>query len=272
MRRRAYVIVCAVFVLAAITVLQRQAAAFTLTSIVQDAKEHYAKFLRAVKDIVIVQESVAAAKAGKLSSRITTMRKGKKFRIETKTNLPGRGQMPQMSVIVVYDGKNVWSVTPFLGKKLLSPEQAKDYKRNQHWTDWIGPGASLVGKEKVAGRQAYVIDVGSKSPDVPFTRIWVDTKWLEVVQGRFTSKSAKTMLFRSTDFRNLCGEFRIPYKTEILEDGKPLVTIMTKSVKTNANLSDDLFDPDKIKPAGPSFQDLMRGIQKGGPEAQTGGD
>lgn len=164
--------------------------------------------------------------------------------------------MAEMEFIVIYDGEDIWMISPFTGKEKLSDEE-KQYQTEQNWWDWLKNGAEVVGSEKVDGRDCYVVEVEDEE-EVPFTRLWLDKKSLTFIKGESKAPTGEKMVVVNSDFKKIKGDWEMPYKTQIFEDDELISTTLVKSLKINQGLSDDLFDPDKVEVKTPDMQEMMK--------------
>ncbi len=243
-----------------------QALASDLATIVKEAQAKYAKFEKEVKDMTTVHETVTTEP--KMTSEMKTFKKGEKFRLEHKVQMPEEAEMPEgmgmaeMEFIVIYDGKDIWVISPFTGKEKLSEEEAKQYGREKNWWDWLKDVGKVVGSEKVGGRDCYVVEVEDEEvedkEEFPFTRLWLDKKNLTMVKCEIDAPTGEKMVFVYSDFRKIKGDWEIPYKTEVYMNGRLMSTSVVKSLKINQGLSDDLFDPDKVEVKGFDMQEMMK--------------
>ena len=63
---------------------------------------------------------------------------------------------------------------------------------------------------------------------------------------------------KTFDFRKVKGDWELPYKTEMYGNNELMSTTLVKSVEINKGLSDDLFNPDKVKIKGFNMQEMMK--------------
>jgi outer membrane lipoprotein-sorting protein len=124
----------------------------------------------------------------------------------------------------------------------------------------------LVGEEKVADRNASVIEVkqdeNSQAGPGSFSKVWIDTSdyCMLKAQSRTPNGIAES---RFSDFRKVQGDFSMPFLHEVYMDGVLQSKSVTKSVKLNSGLSDDLFDGSKLQSQGMSLEDMMKGSTQG---------
>lgn len=231
------------------------------SSILKEAKAKYAKFEKEVKDMTIMQETkmvISEKDKKEMTSEMKILRKGEKFRVETKMQMPDMPEaMGEMETVIIYDGEDLWMISSFLGKKKLSDEEAHEYQTERNWWDLISEKAKIVGTEKVDKRECYVVET-KEEKEFPFTRIWLDKKSLDLIKGERKQPKEETMLWVHSDFKKVKGDWEMPYKTEIYTGEKLVSTSLVKSLEINKGLSDDLFDPDKVKVKGFDMQEMMK--------------
>ena len=239
------------------------------SSILEQAEAKYAKFEKEIKDMTIVQEMKVITPEGEMVSEIKMLKKGEKFRVETRMQVPETPDMPEgmggMETIIIYDGKDTWMISSFQGKKKLSGEEKKQYERERNWWELVSEKAKIVGTEKVDKRECYVVEMeGGK--ESPFTRLWLDKKNLDLTKAESKWPKGETMVLIHSDFRKIKGDWEMPYKREIYMDGELMSTFLVKSIEINKGLSDDLFDPDKVKVKGFDVEEMMRKMMPKGEE------
>jgi outer membrane lipoprotein-sorting protein len=231
-------------------------------SILKQGKARHAKFEKEVKDMAIVQESEMVTPKGKVTSEMKLFSKGKKFRIETKTEMPETSQgMGAMEAIMIYDGKDMWMISPFMGKKKLPKEKEKEHQAEMNWWGMASEKAKIVGTEKVGKRECYVVELKEKK-ESHFDKVWLDKKNLVLTKAESRGAEGKAIISLYSDFRKIKGDWEMPYKTEIYEGNKLMSTTLVKSLQVNKGLSDDLFDPNKVKAKESGMRDMMRRMMK----------
>lgn len=239
-----------------------QSVAADWATVLKEAKAKYAKFEKDVKDMTIVQEIKLIISDGIVTSEAKMLRKGQKFRMDTQIGMripQAPKEMGKMETIIIDDGKDTWMISSLMGKMKLSNEQGDIYRKDRNWWTIISDKAEIVGTEKIGDRECYVVLIKEPKKS-PFTRIWLDKKNLVLVQAESKGSKGETMLVVSSDFKKIKGDWEWPYKTEIYANGKPMTTSRVKSLDINQGLSDDLFNPDKVKV---KEIDLRRMMEKG---------
>jgi len=238
-----------------------QVLAQDLATILEQAEANYAKFENEVKDMTILQEMKVVTPEGEMVSEIKMLKKGEKFRMETRIQMPEAPEMPAgMETIIIYDGKDTWMISPFLGMKKLSGEEEKQYQKDRNWWKLVSEKAKIVGTEKVGERECYVVEI-EQGAEYPFTRLWVDKKNLYLIKGESKGPKKETIIWILSDFKKVKGTWEIPYKTETYADGKLVSTSLVKTLEINQGLSDDLFTVPEVKEEkkkGPGFPGMMK--------------
>ncbi len=212
--------------------------------------------------MINLEQEMNMAQTG-MKMLMKVMRKGAKYRVETVTSTPAGtsgGRMPDMTTIIVCDGKETWMVSPFAGKRRIDGAEAQDYSPHLDWTDRLKGRLVLLGKEKVGGRSAWVIEVkqDEKAPGIEaFSKVWIDTSnyWMLKAESKTQRGVAVSQL---SDFRKVRGAFSMPFLHEVSINGVLQSKMVTKNVKINTGLSDDLFDASKLKSQGMSIEDMLK--------------
>jgi outer membrane lipoprotein-sorting protein len=241
-----------------------------LSSILEKLEAKYAKFEEEIKDMTTVQEIKVVTPEGEMVSEMQMLRKGEKFRMDTTMQMSQAPDMPEgmgeMKTIIIYDGKDTWMISSFTGKKKkLSGKDEKQYQRERNWWKLISEKAKLLGTEKVGKRECYVVKI--EEEEYPFTKLWLDKRNLVLIKNESKGTEGEIILLIHSDFRKIKGDWEMPYKTEMYTDGELMATSLVKSIKINKGLSDDLFDPDKVKIKRKGFgMEMMREMIREGAE------
>jgi hypothetical protein len=168
-----------------------------------------------------------------------------------------------MTVIQAYDGTSGWAVNPFLGKSEPEPmpkEQAREAEEQADFDgpliDWKQKGhlVELVGKEKLAGGDAYKLKVTLKGGDVRY--FFVDAaSFLEVrAEGQRTGPEGTVEFENSlSDYREI-GGLMIAHAVEMGPKGSAQKSKLTlDKVELNPVLDDARFKmPAKAATPAPS--------------------
>ena len=84
-------------------------------------------------------------------------------------------EMGGMETIIIYDEKDMWMISPFMGKKKLSDKEKAQYQIEKNYWELVSENAEIVGTEKIDDRECYVVDI-KEQKESPFTKIWLDKK------------------------------------------------------------------------------------------------
>ena len=242
----------------------------SLSDILRKAESNYKNFNQDLKDMAMVFDAKIYTPEGEMITEMKLFTKGEKSRSETLMKFPESAGMPEgmgsMLVIVISDGQDTWMISPFVGKKKLTTEQAEEqmqYQMGMNWWRSISDKAKYIGIERINNRECYVLKIEAEGDSLD-TKIWVDKNNLFLVQTENKSDSGKTMRMIFSDFRKIKDNWELAYKTEGFTDGEPFMTILLKSFEINQGISDDLFDVDKVEVSGPNMQEMMQNMMQEG--------
>ncbi|OGF50097.1 MAG: hypothetical protein A2044_05070 [Candidatus Firestonebacteria bacterium GWA2_43_8] len=228
-------------------------------SIVKRAKERNKRFINIVKDITIKQETTTNTEKGDMTSEMEVIKKGDKIRTNTTVNINTKKEMPPMTMAYINDGKDAWMISPMMGKQRLNIDQDNNQSQKD-WLERISDKATLSGSEKVNGRNCYVLNVENSN----IKKMWIDKKNLVLVKEESRNKDGKMFSVSCSNFKKIIEDYEIPYKMEMVLEGKNFGTVTIRSIELNKNVSDDLFDADKAagKQTGPSVEEMMKMYKK----------
>jgi len=242
----------------------------SLSDILRKAESKYKNFNQDFKDIAMVFDAKIYTPEGEMTSEMKLFTKGEKSRSEIVMQIPEAAGMPEgmgsILVVVIFDGQDVWMISPFIGKKKLTAVQAEEqmyYQTGMNWWRSISDKAKYIGIERINNRECYVLEIEAGGASL-YSRIWVDKNNLFLVQTEGKNDSGETMRMIFSDFRKIKDNWELPYKTEGFMDEVQMMTILLKSFEINQGLSDDLFDVDKVEVSGPNVQEMMQNLMQQG--------
>jgi outer membrane lipoprotein-sorting protein len=227
--------------------------------------ESCTKYQQGLKDLTWTMEMEVPSSEGALKTTSTLYSRGKQFRVEVSMegmeNMGMPAGMEGMKTIVIGDDTSAWIINPMMGKSQIPADEAAKYRANWSCTDYMPVAAEIIGSEKIAGRDCYVLSVLDKSSD--FAKLWIDQKSFNLMKMEGNPQEGVASVIVFSDYRKVSGDFEMPFRTEMYS-GKDLIsTTIVKSIAVNKGISDDLFDPDKIKASsGPDMKDVMDQMQK----------
>lgn len=154
------------------------------------------------------------------------------------------------TAVQTYDGAQGWKLRPFLGRRTAEPFSAEEARVAAAQSDLDGPlldavahheRVSLLGTEKVDGRDCYKLEVTGRGPA---RHVWVDAQtYLDVkVDGvRHVDGKDRPIFTAFRDWRSDDG-ILLPHLLETTVEGvRGSEKIVVDKVAVNAPLRDDLF-------------------------------
>lgn len=230
-------------------------------TILEKIKAKYDGYQEKIEDITMVMVTKMNTKKGEVSAEYTTYKKGDKFRSETSMEVPDMPEeMKGMKMIVIYDGKDTWMISPFMGKKRKLPEdKSTHYKRQADWWNWLSEKGKVIGSDKIDDIDCYIVQLDIE--DAPYSKLWVSKDEYQVLKAEYSEGKEHIGVILFSDYKNIADKYPMPHKMEILIDGEVASTMLIKSIEINKGLSDDLFDPDKVKVKG-GLQQMMQQMMK----------
>ena len=242
----------------------------SLSDILKKAESNYKNFNQDFKDMAIVFDAKMFTPEGEMTSEMKLFTKGEKSRSETLMKFPESANMPEgmdsMLVVVISNGQDTWMISPFVGKKKLTTEQAEEqmhYQTGMNWWKFVSDKTKYVGIEKIEGRECYLLELEIER-ESPYKRIWVDKDRLFLVQAEGDSSDGNKVRTTFSDFRKAKSSWELPYKIEVFINEVQTMTVLTKSLEINKGLTDDLFDADKVEISGPNMQEMIQNLMQQG--------
>jgi len=222
------------------------------------------KYQQSVKDLSWTMEMDIPSSDGSLKTTTLLYSKGKMFRVEVSMEGMEDAGMPAemagMKTIVIGDGESAWIINPMMGKSQIPAEEASKYRAKWSCADYMPVAAEIVGSEKLGGRDCYVLSVLDASSD--YAKLWIDQNGFHLLKMEGKPQEGVASVIVLSDYRKVSGDFEMPYRTEMYSGKELISTGVVKSVEVNKGLSDELFDPDKIKVSGPDMKGMMDQMEK----------
>jgi outer membrane lipoprotein-sorting protein len=225
-----------------------------IAGLVEKSNKRFEKFRSSIEDMTLVQEMRSQAPQGEMVSEMSMYLKGDKYRAES---VVVNGAMKGARSVIIFDGENGWMISSIAGKTQLPQDQNDMYKPHFNSLELISENARITGSEEVDGKDCYVIENTEKA-EFPITKIWLDKEQLIIVKSEANDPSGGKMVFVYSDFRKIKDILEFPFKTEGSKEGKIFTTSVITKLETDSDLSDDLFDPDKVEIKQVDLQDLMK--------------
>ncbi|MDD5440399.1 MAG: outer membrane lipoprotein-sorting protein [Candidatus Omnitrophica bacterium] len=241
-------------------------------SVVKEARDKNTSFESAIQDMTFVQEMNMKGPQGPVPQAITVYKKGNKIRTESTVKMPGMpADASSVQNVLIYDGNETWVSSPLMGKQKLTDSRHHSGGIND-WCTMVSDQGKIVGEETINDRACYVAEVQSNK-EMPFTKLWIDKKTLNMVKGEALMPNGATAIWVASDFRPVEGGWEIPFKSEMYM-GKDLVsTSLMKSFTVNSGLKEDLFNPQALPDQKVSMEDIMKRMKPAqGAVKQEGAD
>lgn len=218
--------------------------------ILDKIKQKYDGFEKSVKDMELVMQIDTTATGAPVKAQQSIFRKGDKVRIESVVTPPSGTPSGPKKTVFIFDGKDTWMLSAGKDAQKLPPDASAQMKTDEKWWDRILGKAKVKGEEKIAGRDAYVIEIPGEKGGPPST-LWVDKNALVLLQAQSQNEQGKPAKWVFSDFRKIDG-WEMPFKTEMYVGGALQSTSIMKSFQINKGVSDDLFNPQKKEAPGKS--------------------
>lgn len=237
-------------------------------SIHEKIKAKYADFDKQFQDMALVEEVTMVGAAGQMMPTTSkSFHKGKKIRTESSMiHIPNMPEgMGDMQSITIDDGLDVWMISSFGGKHKLSGKELQQHRMHDSLRNLFPDKGTIIATEVVDGRECYVVEFDKDyATGRGYSKVWLDTVDLIPVkgEGKDDSNGDQTMILWS-DFKKIKDSDRMmPHTTQIFLNGRLMLKTTIKSIEVNRGISDDLFDPEKVKVQGPDMQDMMKKIMQ----------
>jgi len=236
-------------------------------------EKKYSGFSDEVKDMEILMKTESKDMKEMAPSEIKMFRKGDKFRMEMEMNMPESAGMPAemggMKNIMIFDGKDLWTVNKLTGKQKLPSDANVSNKDQLNWWEDLPEKGKIIGSEKIGDRDCYIVETWDEEDKDNIIKGWIEKTTLLLIKMQSESPKNKTFTVINSNFQKVKG-WELPYTTEIFTG----VDLMTKTTITdfsiNKDLSDELFDADKVSadmkgvPGMPDMKNMMKNFKPEG--------
>lgn len=208
------------------------------------------------------REKIKAVKTVRMTGKMS-MGQGMEAPITLEMSRPNRMRMEftvqGMTGVQTYDGKEGWTVMPFMGKTDPEPIAGKQLDMIQEQADFDGllmdykdkgHKVELVGKEDLQGTPAYKLKVTKKNGDIGY--YWLDAdSFLEVKASGKTNMNGQEIEGESYfgDYKEV-GGVMYAHSMENKAVGAPgSMTMTIDKIEVNPDLSASRFGkPESAKP------------------------
>jgi hypothetical protein len=115
--------------------------------------------------------------------------------------------------------------------------------------EWRGLGVreDVSHAVRVRGRPVTIIGAGPSDPASP--AVWLDEQYgvIRVITRERLLKGVRLVDLTLSEHRPLLDGLFFPYRQELFADGRMVLLVIVRSVAVNANLPDELFDPEALR-------------------------
>ena len=145
-----------------------------------------------------------------------------------------------------FDGTTGYVIDTFNGNRDITGPQLASMRNSAFPTAWIdyqarGLTIALTGKETLAGRPAFALEV--KPKDGPVTRTWIDTETYMLLQTSVKAEAPGLgeidQITEYADYRTVDG-VKVPFQVKSINSAQT-VTAVLKEVTHNVELDDASF-------------------------------
>lgn len=224
----------------------------------REAQAKCQRQLAAAGDVTIVQTMTMHTPEGEFASEQIVYYKGEKTRVEMTLHMPAGGLRDGMQTVMIDDGAESWVINSLSGKTKDTEGGGAHAATTQRCWNFTPENSQITGEGTAQGRACYLVELTHEKAT---HTLWLDQETLRVLQGetRDTEAAVRWVL---TDFRAADG-YEHPYKVELYDGDALLAEMRVQSVQTQADLPDELFDPDKVELKPLDMEDLMRRMLQG---------
>lgn len=226
----------------------------TTADILNKIKAEYKSADKKITTMEMEQTITIMNDKDKIVTTSKMQKKNAKFRMEI--SIPMEEGNEPMKTVVLFDGTDVWSLLPVIGKQKLTGKDAEKYenqKDGQWWDDL--EGMEYIGDEKVDGADCYVLS--KKEKEVEIEKYWLNKSGLYPMKSE-NKIDDNVMTTIYSDIKTIEG-YKMPCKYSTYEKENLVSEVQIKSISINKELSDDLFDPEKLK-SDVNVQDMFKGM------------
>ena len=210
----------------------------SVKTIVDEMNIRYNKIMERAGTIKITQVIKSVSDDAEVTSIQTVLKKGTRYKIETVSRMALDEE--KIKNIILFDGKDVWFISPFVGVTMMPRDEALVQGIFDDFSKLIPINSVIIGEEKINSEDCYVIKTPAQSGE-PLKKIWISkTRFVPLKALGYFKKSIITLIF--TEYKKIKEIWGIPYKTETMIDNKPVATTIVESVETGIKIVDETFE------------------------------
>ncbi len=225
--------------------------AITVGTIVEEMNARHSLIMEKAGSIRISQSIRSLSNGDEIISKQIVLKKDKRYKIETISDM----QIDERKTtnIILFDGDNVWFISPFAGKALMPKDESMIQGMFEDYSKLIPVSSILAVDEKVRDEDCYVIKIPAISGKV-LRKIWISKERFVPLKA-IGKISNYAFMLNFTEYKKVYGIWGIPYRTEtfsmsadpskknqFLVRGTPSSIITVDDVELRIELEETIFD------------------------------
>lgn len=225
--------------------------AITVETIVAELNVRHQMIMEKAGTIKISQSIRSLFNGDEVDAKQVMVKKGTRYRIETIPDM--RIDQGKTTNIVLFDGENVWFVSPFTGKALMPKDESIIKGIFDDYSKLIPSESVLAEDEELNGEECYVIKIPAHSGSV-LRKVWISKERFVPLRalGRISNSG---FMLNYTEYKKVYGIWGIPYRTESFSITthpseehkgklyyKPSSIITVDNVELGLKLEDKIFE------------------------------
>lgn len=223
----------------------------TVETIVEEMNARHEMIMEKAGSIRISQSISYLSNGDAINSKQVVLKKGNRYRIETTSDL--QIEKEKTTNVILFDGNNVWFISPFAGKALMPKDESMIQGLFEDYSKLIPPSSQLAEDDTVMDEECYVIRIPAGSSS-PLRKLWI-SKARFVPLKAMGKISDYVFMMNFTEYKKLYGIWGIPYRTEtfsISRDptskkksvirARPSAIIQVDDIELGIELKETLFE------------------------------
>jgi outer membrane lipoprotein-sorting protein len=235
---------CTVLILLTLLAADRLLAAGDLPEVLRDLEAQCESRHAALQDLTIITDFIIHSPDGDARSMHVIREKGNHIRLDVyRSGAAVNNSEQRLDFVGISDDKSSWTITR-AGERHAEGSAVNQQDPNFLCWQFTPETTSMDGEDTVRGKECYMVDVQVRHTT---NRLWIDKDTHFVLQHDEISASGKTTRWVASNFNTATGDLKIPQKTDMYIGDHLMATVIVQSVTFNTGLTDDVFDPDKVK-------------------------
>jgi outer membrane lipoprotein-sorting protein len=205
--------------------------------IVDEMNARYNAIIEKSSGIRITQVIKSMTEDAELTFNQVITKKGKKYKIVTTSSIELEDKKTRN--VIIFDGSDVWFISPFAGVTLLPRDEAMVQGMFDDFSKLIPIESSLMEDEEVGGEECYVIKTPEKGNE-PFKKIWISkTRFIPLkAWGKYGDDD---IVLTFSNYKKVKGIWGIPYETVTKMNDVKVSKTTVKNVELNLDIDEGVF-------------------------------